>query len=278
MTISLQSVATQVLDDWYSRLDLYQDKLPSKGSIAAALHVLNRLQSDYNFEISAHVAGGESQITGLSAASLRKVLAEFGETRAMSSVGGRSNRGTRGAVAALLAAMKPLGLATKPEKDRIKVLKAMQQHIVTYYVSRYFSVKRVKATFDVNDATWKFIHSILGNARQSGKGGPVAEYLVGAKLSLRFPEKQIRNKQFSASDLQAGYRGDFEIGNTVFHVTVAPMPELFEKCKDNLERGLRVYLLVPDAIAIGAASEYRVGGWWSNRGRIYRIIRGHKRR
>ena len=29
------------------------------------------------------------------------------------------------------------------------------------------------------------------------------------------------------------------------------MPELFEKCKDNLERGLRVYLLVPDAIAIG---------------------------
>ena len=95
MTISLQSVATQVLDDWYSRLDLYQDKLPSKGSIAAALHVLNRLQSDYNLEISAHVAGGESQITGLSAASLRKVLAEFGETRAMSSVGGRSNRGTR---------------------------------------------------------------------------------------------------------------------------------------------------------------------------------------
>ena len=77
------------------------------------------------------------------------------------------------------------------------MLKAMQQHIVTYYVSRYFSVKRVKATFDVNDATWKFIHSILGNARQSGKGGPVAEYLVGAKLSLRFPEKQIRNKQFS---------------------------------------------------------------------------------
>ena len=119
MTISLQSVATQVLDDWYSRLDLYQDKLPSKGSIAAALHVLNRLQSDYNSEFG-DVAGGESQITGLSAASLRKVLAEFGETRAMSSVGGRSNRGTRGAVAVLLAAMKPLGLATKPEKDRIR--------------------------------------------------------------------------------------------------------------------------------------------------------------
>ena len=127
----------------------------------------------------------------------------------------------------------------------------MQRRIVTEYVSRFFSVKRVKVTFDINDATWKFIHSILENARQSGKGGPVAEYLVGAKLSLRFPGKDIRNKRFSESDAQSGYHGDFEIGSTVFHVTVAPMPELFEKCKGNLERGLRVYLLVPDAVVIG---------------------------
>jgi len=253
MTISLESRAIQVLDDWYNRLELYQDRLPAKGSIAAALHVLNRLQSDCRLDISAHVAVvGDSQIAGLSAASLKKVLAEYGETRTLSAVGGRSNRGTRGAVAALLAAMKPLDLETTPEVDRIKVLKAMQQHIVTEYVPLYFSVKRVKAVFDINDATWKFIHSILDSARQSGKGGPVAEYLVGAKLSLRFPGKEIRNKRFSESDVQGGYYGDFEIGNTVFHVTVAPMAELFEKCKGNLQRGLRVYLLVPDAIVVGA--------------------------
>lgn len=51
---------------------------------------------------------------------------------------------------------------------------------------------------------------------------------------------------------ELGYSGDFEIGNTAFHVTVAPMPELLEKCKGNLERGLRVYLLVPDAQVVGA--------------------------
>ncbi len=252
MTTFLESQAIRVLDDWYGRLELYQDRLPAKGSIAAALHVLNRLQSDYRLDISAQVAAGESQIAGLSSASLKKVLADYGETRTLSAIGGRSNRGARGAVAALLAAMKPLDLETQPEAERVKVLKAMQQHIVTEYVSRYFSVKRVKAVFDINDATWKFIHSILENARQSGKGGPVAEYLVGAKLSLRFPGKEIRNKRFSESDVQAGCYGDFEVGNTVFHVTVAPMAELFEKCRSNLERGLRVYLLVPDAVVVGA--------------------------
>ncbi len=149
MTISLELQAIQVVHDWYGRLELYQDRLPAKGSIAAALHVLNRLQSDYRLDISAAVAVvGDSQIAGLSATSLKKVLAEYGETRTLSAVGGRSNRGTRGAVATLLAAMKPLGLETQPEADRVKVLKAMQRHIVTQYVPLYFSVKRVKAIFD----------------------------------------------------------------------------------------------------------------------------------
>ncbi len=251
MREQFESQAIAVLDDWYNGLGLYQDRLPAKGSIAAALHVLGRLQSDYQLDISAHVAGGESQIAGLSAAAVKKVLTEYGETRVMSAVGGRSNRGARGAVAALLAAMKPLGLERKPEATRIEILKAMQRHIVEAYVPPYFSVKRVKATFNVNNATWTFINSILENARQSGKGGPVAEYLVGAKLSLRFPEKDIRNKRYSESDAQVGCYGDFQIGNTVFHVTVAPMPELFEKCKGNLEHGMRVYLLVPDVMVIG---------------------------
>jgi hypothetical protein len=252
MASPLPSDAIEVLDNWYGGLELYQDRLPAKGSIAAALHILDRLQSDYRLDVNSHVAGGESQIAGLSAASVKRILAKFGETRLLSAVGGRSNRGARGDVAALLSAMRPLSLEAMPEVRRIEVLQAMQEHIVTRYVSLYFAVKRVKATFDMNDSTWRFIDSILENARQSGKAGPVAEYLVGAKLSLRFPEKPIRNKRFSASDVQAGYHGDFEIGNTVFHVTFAPMPELFEKCKANLERGLRVYLLVPNATVIGS--------------------------
>ena len=180
--------------------------------------------------------------------------------RPLSSVAGRSNRGGRGDVAALLAAVESLKLDAKPATERDRVIEAMQSHIVTAYVSRYFSLKRVKATFDRTGATWQFIDAILDNARHSGKAGAVAEYLVGAKLALRFPGKTIRNKRFRTSDIQSGFSGDFEIGSTVFHVTVAPMPELFEKCKTNLERGLRVYLIVPDAHVSGARQNAQLMG------------------
>ncbi len=251
MTASLETRAIQVLDDWYDNLTRYQDRLPAKGSIAAALHILSRLQTDYQLDISAHVAGGESQIRGLSAKSVKAILAEYGETRPLSAIGGRSNRGARGDVATLLDLMKSLHLESQPQSEQIRVLKAMQRHAVAEYVSVYFSVKRVKATFNGYDATRAFIHSILQNARESKKAGAVAEHLVGAKLSLRFPGKTIRNKPFNASDVQRGFHGDFELGNTVFHVTVAPAPQLFEKCKGNLEAGMRVYLLVPEDMLVG---------------------------
>lgn len=250
--MSVTAEAIRVIDEWYAGLDVYQDRLPAKGTIAAALHVLQRLRTDYTLDISAHVAGGEAQITGLSATAIKKILAAFGETRVLSAVGGRSNRGARGDIGLLLDAMQPLRLERQSAETRDTVLVAMQQHIVTEYVSRFFAAKRVKSTFDPASATEHFIEAILMNARESGKAGPVAEYLVGAKLSLRFPGKEIRNKRFSTSDVQGGFWGDFEIGDTAFHVTVAPMPELYVKLKQNLEQGKRVYLLVPRSQVVGA--------------------------
>ena len=248
---SLAQVIAAV-DTWYGSLRLYQDHLPARGTIAAALHVLHRLRSDYQLDISTHVAGGEAQIAGLSTGSIERVLAEFGERRTLSAVAGRSNRGARGDAAKLLESMRQLHLERLPAEQRERVIVAMQRHIVVAYVGLYFSVKRVKALFDPNSATAHFIDAILHNARQSGKAGAVAEHLVGAKLSLRFPAAEIRNKRFTTSDTQGGFFGDFEIGTTVFHVTVSPMPELFQKLKTDAEQGRRIYLLVPRSQLIGA--------------------------
>jgi Domain of unknown function (DUF4928) len=250
--MSSEENAIRVIDDWYKGLDLYQDKLPSKGSIAAALHILERLKTNFDLDISSHVAGGEAQITGLSGATLKKILATFGEHRPLSTIGGRSNRGARGDTARLLQSIQPLHLEKQSIDERNQRLNAMQGRLVHEYIGLYFSVKRVKATFDQNTTTRRFVRTIIENATLNGKGGPVAEYLVGAKLALRFPQMQIRNKRFATSDSQGGFSGDFEIGNTVFHITTAPMPELYDKCRANLERGLRIYLIVPDSIVVGA--------------------------
>lgn len=250
--MSVADEAVRVIDHWCSSLRKYQDQLPAKGSIATALHVLGRLRVDYRLDITAHVADGEAQITGLSTRAVKTILAEFGETRALSAVGGRSNRGTRRVASSLLSAIRPLNLEELDQATRDQVLRAMQQHIVTNYVSQFFAAQRVKALFDPSTTSSRFIDAILENARSSGKAGPVAEYLVGAKLACRFPNIPIRNKRFSTSDAQAGLAGDFEIGDTVFHVTMSPMPELFEKLKGNLEQGHRIYVLVPRDHLVGA--------------------------
>ena len=52
--------------------------------------------------------------------------------------------------------------------------------------------------------------------------------------------------------MQLGEPGDFYIEDTVFHVTVAPMMPVYDKCKANVDQGLRVYLLVSDRSVIGA--------------------------
>lgn len=93
---------------------------------------------------------------------------------------------------------------------------------------------------------------LIETAKELGKQGPVAQYLVGAKLKLRFPEKEIENKSYSTADAQQNCPGDFLLGTSAIHVTVAPMPAVFTKCQRNIHDGLRPYLLVPEKLLQGA--------------------------
>jgi hypothetical protein len=101
-------------------------------------------------------------------------------------------------------------------------------------------------------STWQFIHDLLRVARDDGKEGQVAQYLVGAKLQMRFADRAISNHLASSADEPSGRRGDFEIGQTVFHITVSPMGPVYEKCKRDLETGRRVYLIVGHDVVVGA--------------------------
>ena len=107
--------------------------------------------------------------------------------------------------------------------------------------------QRLNPSYDPAESTWYAIHQILQIAKKSGKSGPVAQHLVGAKLQLRFPDIEVPNNPASAADQQTGRAGDFQIGDTAFHVTVAPTRDnLFEREKENIQHGLRVYVVVPD--------------------------------
>lgn len=233
--------------EWYGTLRTYPASGggPAQGTIGAALIVLERLKTNYDLDIKSHLSKGGYQISGISGIALKKVLAQFGEKRRHISEGGRTNRGTPGNIENMLDALRKLNLDRLSAEQRREIISKMQWFLVDK-VSEFFSRKRLEIIYDPYISTWQSINNLLLKAREANKEGPVAEYLVGAKLQLRFPNIQIRNSSFSTADDQSGQPGDFLVGDTTFHVTISPMYGVYEKCKKNIENGFRVFLIVPE--------------------------------
>jgi len=241
------------MQEWFAALPTYSATggLPARGSIAAALVILERLKKNYQLGLDAHRASGKAQIRGLTSSALKKILASFGECRPFLSEGGRTNRGAPGDVENMLNILRPLELDRESTEARQEVLAECQRFLVEK-VRDYHSRKRLEIVYDPARTTWMTVKELLRQAEAVGKAGPVAQYLVGAKLQIRFPNIRVSNERYSAADVQTQRLGDFEVGDTVFHVTVAPGADIYEKCRHNVEQGLCVYLLVPDDFVVGA--------------------------
>lgn len=238
--------------EWYNSLKVVKaNKGPANGSIATALVVLNRLQEYYNLDFNAHVADGGMQIKGASGTAVASILKSFGEERPFAKEGGRTNRGGPSEVRSLLETLKRLKLEKETEETRNADLQIMKLFLVDR-VKDFHNRQKIKLTFNPALSTWYIIHNLLAEAIAEGKSGYVAQHLVGAKLQLRFPDIIISNEGGSTADMQTQRPGDFLIGHTAFHVTVAPMQPVFDKCRHNIRQGFKPFLLVPDSKLIGA--------------------------
>lgn len=245
--------ALEAIQVWYDFLPRPKSAagMPAKGSIAVGLVLLERLKASFDLDLSSHLAPGGAQIQGASGAAVRRILESFGETRRFVGEGGRTNRGIPAIAKQLLEGLEAAGLSQCSEDERVAALEDLQAFLVDR-VREFHSLDRLKPAFDPAASTRQFIGDLLALADETGKRGPVAQYLVGAKLRLRFPDIEIRNESYSSADDPSGQPGDFVVGDTTFHVTVAPMPAHYEKCRRNIRDGRKVYLLVPDDFVVGA--------------------------
>lgn len=237
-----------------------------KGPICIGLVVLERLKTDFTLAVDSHLTRGGARIRGQSGNTVRKILASHGETRPFGSeVAGRTTPNARGYAEKLLQAIRSAGLDTLNEGERRAALHELQEFFVEKVrefhkrkrlkpskAHEFHKRKRLKPIYDPARSTRQFIGNLLALAEKMGKRGPVAQYLVGAKLQLRFPDVDLRKESYSAADDPSGQPGDFVVEDTTFHVTVTPTPGHFEKCKRNLQDGRRVFLLVPDSVLAGA--------------------------
>jgi hypothetical protein len=243
--------ALRIFMEWYNSLAAHKASGgPARGTIAVALQVLDRLKENYSLNLEAHRAQGKAQIKGAGPANLARILALFGETRLFLKEGGRTNRGGPGDIEPMLESLRAAGLEALPDSERVECITEMQKFLVDR-IKEFHGRRRLELAFDPSKSTWQTICDLLLQAKENGKEGPVAQYLVGAKLQIRFPDITVGNESSSTADDQLGRQGDFYIGDTAFHVTVAPMAGVIEKCKRNIASGLRCYLLVPDRLLAG---------------------------
>ncbi|MFH0984131.1 MAG: DUF4928 family protein [Candidatus Omnitrophota bacterium] len=248
--------ALSPFEQWHSALKLYGG-FPAKGTLSGALCVIEQLKERFDLNIDSHTAKGGSQVRGAGGDAVRKILQKFGETRPFVSEGGRTNRGLRGDIEKMLSAIKLEKLEALAPAEKVRALERFQKVLVEK-VREFHNQQRLKMNYDFTKTTRQSILELLAVARETGKEGPVAQYLIGAKLQLRFPDVSVSNESYSTADQQLNRPGDFLIGNTAFHVTVAPMPAVYEKCTRNILDGQRVYLLVPDRLLEGAKQNAEV--------------------
>ena len=232
-------------EEWYATLDRYSGGVPAKGTMAGALVVLERLKETLDLRIEAHMAQGGAQIKGASGAAVRRILGGVREDAAVCRGGRADEPGLAGDVKAMLAALSKLGLEAMKAAERTAVLEACQSFIVEQ-VREFHSRQRITLVYEPAQSARELVRQILDKAKERGQSGQVAQYLVGAKLALRFPAIEVQNETYSTADQQLGRAGDFLVGDTAFHVTMTPMDSVFERCRRNADEGRRVYLLVPD--------------------------------
>jgi hypothetical protein len=241
-------------ESWYKSLrTIKANKGPSNGTIASALILLERLKEDYDLCADNHISNRGIQIKGVSGAAVASILHRFGETRPFVKEGGRTNRGVLGDIRPLFDKLLELNLGELPKNERNDILESFQAFLAER-IKVLYKPRKLKLKFDPNLSTWHLIQTLMQEVTKEGKAGAVSQHLVGAKLQLRFPTIEIANESVSTADQPTERKGDFFVGDTVFHVTVAPMPLVFEKCRQNIREGFKAYLIVP-AAKLGAARE-----------------------
>ena len=236
-----------IIEDWW---ESFPARAKSRGNIAGGLVLLENLRGNFDLDVEAHKTAGSDQLKNATRVNVQKVLARFGEERVLLKEGGRTNRGLMNNLTSLLKALSDADMAQLSVEERETALGNMQSFLAAK-ARDIFNAGKLSFDYRKDVISREVIGRILEAARERRKAGEVAEYLVGAKLSLRFPTYDIRNSASSAADDQTDEKGDFQINDCVFHVTVSPNSGHYEKCRRNLADGFRVFLLVPDSILAG---------------------------
>ena len=143
--------------------------------------------------------------------------------------------------------------------------------IEAYWVDRvndFFAGRPLRITLDATRSLSYVVRDILDQAsdRQAGgvgvqHVGAVLQHLVGAQLDVVLGTGVVEHNSFSTADAPTGRAGDFVIGDVAIHVTTFPGEAVIDRCRANIDGGLKpVLVTLPERVTVAqsVAEQHRL--------------------
>ena len=246
-----------------------ENHMGSKGALCVGLVVTrDAIERGLPIDFESLLTENRGQVRILGKAPVQKILGDYGIVRVLAEEGGRTNRGNMGLAEKYLALL-----------NEARYHKADLVEVEGWWVDRvrdFFAGKPLVMKFDPSRSVRSIVHDLIEVAekRQSqNRGaqvvGAVLQHLVGAKLSLVIPQKEMpRMHGAYVADAVSDRGGDFSYGDVVIHVTSAPGEAVVRKCSRNIDDGFHPIIIttckrvpVAEGLAESAGIANRLEVW-----------------
>lgn len=186
---------------------------------------------------------GGGQVFGLGRGAVQAVLNRYNITRVLAAEGGRTSRGSIGNMRAYVVFLNELAQQGPVDLDAVEAFWIDRVH-------EFFAAKPFRIRLDASRSLRTVVRDMLAEAEERQRNTPgvhyvgaVMQHLVGAKLDCALGQGQFQHNSFSTADAPSGRAGDFFLGDVAIHVTTSPGEAVIERCRDNLNDGLRPVLV-----------------------------------
>lgn len=189
------------------------------------------------------ITEGGGQVLGLGKGAVQSILGRHGITRVLAAEGGRTSRGSLNNMRQYVAFLNQLHAQGKADLAAVEA----------FWIERaqdYFAGRPFKIRLDASRSLRHVVHDVIAQAEERQRtsrgtyyAGAVLQHLVGAKLDCALGKGEFKHNSFSTADAPSGRAGDFLVGDVAIHVTTSPGEGVIERCRDNLNDGLRPVLV-----------------------------------
>ena len=224
-----------------------------KGPICVALVITERAQDNgLPLDPESLLTRGGGQVRGLGRAPVQRILRRHGIRRVFAKEGGRTSRGS------IRNMERYVNFLNQLARDLFFDLNEVENYWVDR-VKQFFAASPFRLKLDTSYSLRSVVADLLKQAVKRQKDAPgtyyagaVLQHLVGAKLQCalgpgvvrhREFEMRIDHRSFTTADAPSGIPGDFLLGDVAIHVTTAPGEAVIDRCRENIEGGLRPILV-----------------------------------